>query len=135
MTQFTGNCLCGKISYTCDAEPALIVNCHCEACRKALGAVHGTTLFVPEDKVTIHGTPRSYVHSADSGSTMTKMFCDTCGSQVFSKNTNRTGFMGIRAGSVNDTRVIRPSANIYLDSMVPTTPLDPNLPTHRKMPG
>jgi hypothetical protein len=111
------------------------MNCHCVDCRKAMGAVHATTMFVPEDKVTISGFPRTYNHGADSGSGMTKLFCENCGSQLFSKNTNRPGTLGIRAGSVDDISVIRPKMNIYTDSAVPTTPMDPKLPQHRKMPG
>lgn len=135
MKRFTGGCLCGSITYICEADPALIMNCHCRDCRKAMGGVYATTMFVPEDKVRINGFPRTFNHGADSGSGMTKLFCENCGSQLFTKNTNRPGTLGIRAGSVDDTAVIRPSANIYTGSAVPTTPLDNQLPQHPKMPG
>lgn len=135
MTQFTGGCLCGRVTYTCEVESPLIMNCHCVDCRKAMGAVHATTMFVPEDRVRINGFPRTYNHGADSGSGMTKLFCENCGSQLFSRNTNRSGTLGVRAGSVDDISVIRPQMNIFTDSAVPTTPMDPKLPQHRKMPG
>lgn len=135
MTQFTGGCLCGSVTYVCEVEPPLIMNCHCLDCRKAMGSVHATTMFVPEEKVTINGYPRSYNHGADSGSGMTKLFCENCGSQLFSKNTNRPGTLGIRAGSADDVSVIRPKMNIFAESAVPTTPMDQQLPKHLKMPG
>ncbi|WP_417434074.1 GFA family protein [Hoeflea sp.] len=135
MTKFTGGCLCGSVTYSCEIDPPLIMNCHCSDCRKAMGSVHATTMFVPEASVTIRGYPRTYNHGADSGSNMTKMFCENCGSQLFSKNTSRPGGIGIRAGSVDDPSVIRPMMNIFLSSALPTTPLDPELPQHQKMPG
>lgn len=135
MTTFTGGCLCGSVTYICETDPKLIMNCHCRDCRKAMGSVFATTLFVPEDKVTVSGYPRTFSHAADSRASMTKVFCETCGSQLFSRNTNRPGTLGIRAGSVDDTSVIRPGANIFTDSAVPTTAMDPQLPTHRKMPA
>ncbi|WP_390915511.1 GFA family protein [Pseudosulfitobacter sp. SM2401] len=135
MTKFTGICLCGSVKYTCEITPSLIMNCHCSDCRKAMGSIHGTTMFVPEETVKIDGYPRSYSHSSDSGSSMTKIFCETCGSQLFSKNSNRAGGIGIRAGSVDDASLIVPMMNIFTQSALPSTPLDPNLPQHRKMPG
>ena len=135
MVTFTGGCLCGSVTYTCEAEPGLIMNCHCADCQKAMGAVFATTMFVPEDRVTIRGYPRTYSHAADSGSSMSKIFCEQCGSQLFSKNTNRPGTLGIRAGSSDDKSVILPTANIYTASAVPTTSMDEQLPKHGGMPG
>ena len=35
---FSGSCLCGAVGYEFEAEPAIVVNCHCAACRKATGS-------------------------------------------------------------------------------------------------
>ena len=32
--KFSGQCLCGQVSYKSYAEPVLILNCHCEDCRR-----------------------------------------------------------------------------------------------------
>jgi len=135
MTKFSGGCLCGNIRYGCDADPTLIMNCHCSDCQKAMGSVFATTIFVPEHAMSISGYTKSYHHGADSGSGMTKLFCDQCGSQLFTKNTNRPGVLGIRAGTVDDKDVIQPSANIFTQSAVSTTAMDPSLPQHKRMPG
>jgi hypothetical protein len=135
MTKFTGGCLCGSVTYSCDVMPPLIMGCHCSDCRKAMGSIHGITMFVPEDTVTIKGYPRSFHHGAASGSSMTKMFCEQCGSQLFSKNSNRPGGIGIRAGSVDDASLIKPIMNIYTESALSSTPMDMALPQHRNMPG
>lgn len=135
MTKFIGGCLCGSVTYSCNVTPPLIMNCHCSDCRKAMGSIHGTTLFVPENTVTIQGYPRSFHHGAASGSSMTKMFCEQGGSQLFSENSNRPGGLGIRAGSLDDASLIKPMMNIYTEHALSSTPMDMTLPQHREMPG
>ena len=56
MSEFTGSCHCGEISYTVNAEPLRQVNCHCENCRKTSGGPYLANVFMPEDSVQIKGT-------------------------------------------------------------------------------
>ena len=79
MPGFTGKCLCGAVSYTSHEDPIVTINCHCEDCRRSTGAVFGTNVMVPEDRVDISGELNRYTHTADSGNTMTKMFCPHAG--------------------------------------------------------
>ena len=130
----SGSCLCGEISYKCNGDIKMIINCHCEDCQAATGSVHGTMLFVSGDDLEINGSPKTFSHSADSGNTLTKHFCGSCGSQLFGTNTMREGVYGIRAGTVHQKDSIKPGMNIYLDSAVPSTPMDPELKTAAKMP-
>jgi hypothetical protein len=135
MPRISGGCLCGAITYQAHCDIARIINCHCSDCQRATGAVHATLIFVPEAEVKITGYPKSFHHSADSGAAMTKRFCEFCGTQLFSVNSNRPGTIGIRAGTLDDKSLVRPMMNIYLDSAVPSTPIDPALPQYRRMPG
>ncbi len=135
MTQFNGSCLCGAVTYEADCEIQRIVNCHCIDCQKATGSVHTTMVFVPQDGMIVKGYPSSYTHTADSGSAMTKRFCSSCGTQLFSINSRRAGVVGIRAGTISQKHLVTPQLNIFCDSAVPSTPMDDKLPKHRKMPG
>ena len=40
--QYTGSCLCGEIQYQIDGEIGMIVQCHCQKCRKANGTAFAT---------------------------------------------------------------------------------------------
>ena len=135
MSFFSGKCLCGKVTYKCDAEPKAIFNCHCEDCRRATGSVFGTNLFVPEEKVGIFGEVSSYCHTSDSGSTMTKFFCNNCGSLLFGKNSAKINVLSIRAGTVDQVDLIKPAVNIFMDSKIPSTSIDKNLKQASKMPS
>ena len=131
---FSGNCLCGKITYKCYAEPKAIFNCHCVDCRRATGSVFGTNLFVPENEVKIYGKLSSYTHKSDSGSIMTKMFCSNCGSLMFGRNSAKENIMSIRAGTVIQLDLITPEINVFMDSKVPSTSIDNNIKQAARMP-
>jgi hypothetical protein len=53
MGKLDGSCLCGSVTYTCDADPIASANCHCRDCQKASGAPFTTNVIVPEDSVQI----------------------------------------------------------------------------------
>ena len=36
--KFTGGCLCGAVRYEASGDPASVIFCHCESCRKHTGA-------------------------------------------------------------------------------------------------
>lgn len=135
MTEITGSCLCGNVSYKGDCEVKMVINCHCTDCQQATGSSYGTMLFVAEDTVNITGTVSKFDHPADSGNTLTKIFCGDCGSQVAGKNSARAGMIGLRAGCLDQKGLVEPSFNIYTDSAIPSTPMNRELKMYAKMIG
>lgn len=135
MEKLTGSCLCGDVSYEASADIKMTINCHCTDCQKVTGSVHGTMLFVEENALSVSGSPSEFQHPADSGNTLTKIFCSKCGSQVMGKNSGRVGMVGIRAGSLDQKNLINPGANIYCESAIPSTSMNAELKQFPKMPG
>ena len=135
MPKFSGKCLCGNITFNADSEIKMIANCHCDDCRRATGAAFGTLLFVSEDAVEINGSIKAFHHTADSGAAMQKLFCPDCGSQMFGKNSNREGILSVRAGVMAEKELVKPGANVFLSSKIPSTPVDPGIKGFDKMPG
>ena len=135
MPKLSGKCLCGKIAFSTDTEIKMMANCHCSDCRAATGAAYGTLLFVGEDGLQVTGTPKVFRHKADSGAEMEKHFCPDCGSQLFGRNSNRPNIISIRAGVVDQTELVKPGANVFLDSKIESTPVDPDLKGFARMPG
>ncbi|WP_299850975.1 GFA family protein [uncultured Roseovarius sp.] len=135
MEKLSGSCRCGALSYSGETEIKRIINCHCTDCQQITGSIHGTLVFVDEDDIALRGVPKRYVHVAESGSRLTKLFCDTCGSQVFAKNSSRPGILAIRAGSLEQRHLIQPAMNIFCDSAVPSTPLDPDVVAFPRQPS
>jgi len=135
MTEINGSCLCGNISYKGDVDIKMVINCHCKDCQQVTGSVHGTLVFVAEDEIEISGSPKEFQHPADSGNTLTKFFCNDCGSQLFGKNTGRAGMIGIRGGTIAQKELVTPGANIYCESAIPSTPMAEDAKQFPKMPG
>ena len=135
MSEFTGSCHCGEISYTFNGEPLRQVNCHCKNCQKTSGGPYLANIFVSEDNLLIKGSPKVYQHLADSGNQMTKKFCGNCGAQMFSLGSGRPGIVSIRGGMIDDLEIIQPTINVFVSSKIPSTPLDESLTTFEKMPS
>ena len=132
--KFSGKCLCGQVSFKSHAEPVLILNCHCEDCRRSTGAVYGTNVMVAEDQVDIQGEVSTFNHKAKSGNIMTKRFCPHCGTLMFGNSSGRTNVVSIRAGTIDQTDIIKPVMNVFVDSKVTSTPMHDDLPQASEMP-
>ena len=130
----TGHCLCGAVQCQANVAPIATVNCHCTDCRRVTGSVYGTVLYFERSDVTITGALGSFEHKSDRGSALTKQFCAVCGSQVFVMNGAYPTWIGIRAGCIDQTSNIQPQRNVFVESKVETTPMDPSLPAIRRMP-
>lgn len=135
MTHLTGHCLCGEISFEADGDVPVMANCHCTACRHSTGSAYATLMFMKHDDVKITGTPKTFSHGSDAGTTMTKHFCATCGTPLFTQNSAREGMLGIRAGNIKEHQEFAPKVNVYVSSKLDATVLEDGLPAFEKMPG
>ncbi|MEE2998486.1 MAG: GFA family protein [Pseudomonadota bacterium] len=135
MMRITGGCLCGAIRYEINGQPFRIANCHCDDCRKATGSAYATNLFFKENQITIlQGVPKKFEHLADSNGTMTKEFCNNCGSQVFGSGTNRPGAKNVKVGSIDDANFVKPEVNLYTAHALNCTYIDNDIDNFEGMP-
>ena len=58
--ELSGGCACGAIRYETNADPIVMLNCHCSDCRKASGSGYAAIIFVQKDAVKLHGEVRFY---------------------------------------------------------------------------
>ena len=135
MTKLTGKCLCGEVSFAADGDVPVMANCHCTACRQSTGSAFATLMFMKQDDVTVSGTPKTFEHKSDGGNLMTKHFCGTCGTPLFTQNSAREGMLGLRVGIINEHEEFTPKVNVYTSSKMKSTVLDDSIPAFEKMPG
>ena len=109
----TGHCLCGAVSYTINAEPVRMAQCHCKDCQRASGTGHMSLAFFNRDDVEMSGETASFGATADSGNTNTRHFCPTCGSRVYGENSARPGLIGIAVGCADDNEWFATQAVVY----------------------
>lgn len=124
MAIFSGGCLCGKVRYESGAEPVRTARCHCDDCRRNTGATFATNVFIPADALNIvQGEVAEYQHSTDSGATMTRMFCPSCGSPLFGFSSNNAGIRSIRVGSIDDASFVKPAVEVFTKKALACTTL------------
>ncbi|MFO1254810.1 MAG: GFA family protein [Sphingomonadaceae bacterium] len=115
-----GGCLCGAVRYDMAGEPATQIVCHCTHCQKQAGSAFSEIVGVPEAALTVtSGTPRSYHDQGESGGTVERQFCATCGSPLFTKASAAPGMVWIKVGTFDDPAWFDPAAHIWTKSKQP----------------
>lgn len=126
-----GGCLCEQVRYTIEAEPLGARACWCRDCQRIASGSATINVLFPEDAVKFTGAMGRFTMVADSGNTVERGFCTTCGAQMYSRTTSPTGLpMRVRAGTLDDPELMPPSATIWADSAPSWAPIDPQLPRH-----
>ncbi len=129
----TGKCLCGQVTFIADAEPSGARFCWCRDCQRIASGSATVNVLFPEEAVTYAGEMTKLRLVADSGNTVERGFCPTCGSQMYSKTVEPAGLpMRVRAGTLDDPEIMPPSTIIWADSAPSWAPLDPAMPQYTK---
>lgn len=125
---FAGGCLCGAVRYECGAEPAVSGHCHCVDCRKSSGTGHCSHMGVPRAAVSVTGKVSLYERAADSGNTVGRAFCPTCGAAVYSLNSGMPEMIFVRASSLDDPEVFKPQLIVFTSRAPSWDHMDASLP-------
>ena len=88
--KLTGGCHCGAVRYTLHSSPLSVQHCHCESCRKSIGALHATLAIMRRDKVEIEGAENLTKYRTSPG--FEQQFCRTCGCNLFAYDDDDTTF-------------------------------------------
>ena len=133
MASVSGGCACGAVRYECTASPLFALNCHCRDCQRETGSAFAAILGVPSASFRVtRGSPKYFDLVADSGYTTRRAFCAECGSPLFGEPGSAPGMVTIRAGSLDDGSIFKPTRDIYTSRAQPWHVMDPALP---KVPG
>lgn len=126
MTERTGHCLCGAVTFTLSADPLVTRICWCRDCQHI--APNGmVNLLVPAEALSISGTLAEHIKTADSGNQIVRQFCPTCGTHLFAKSSARPQFRVLRGGNLDEPSSIQPNMNIWVSSAPTWACLDSSL--------
>ena len=125
----TGRCLCGACAYEIEGDPVVVAHCHCVDCQRLSGAGHATGAMFPEAGIRLEGPVASYAFASEAGNEVTRLFCPTCGSPLFGRNTGMPGVMTISAGVLDQADALTPQAAIFARTRRHWDVMDPALPT------
>ena len=126
--EVTGGCLCKAVRYRITAAPLVTRVCWCRVCQY-LAAGNGTVnACFPSNAITIEGQLADYSLIADSGNVMHRRFCPKCGTQMFSEAEARPHLIFVRAGTLDDRELAKPSATIWVSAAPSWACMDEKIP-------
>lgn len=124
---FVGSCLCGVVKWRVDAALAQMNHCHCSMCRKSHGSAFATFSGVKPDAFKwLNG--EIHVQQYKASDSLTRGFCDCCGSSMPQKDAAR-GRFSVPLGCMDDDPVVRAEHHIFADSKAPWYTWLSDLPT------
>ncbi|QSP96355.1 GFA family protein [Marinobacter salinisoli] len=98
---YTGQCLCGDITFEYDGPIGPITLCHCSQCRRAHGSAFSAS--APVQRVRFRFlTGESLVTEFESRPGKYRAFCSHCGSHLFSRVDAIPGILRLLAGVINE---------------------------------
>ena len=114
MPMLTGGCACGAVRYELAEEPIFQLICHCTDCQKASGSEFSKVLFVAAIASRYSEENQNfYSVKANSGRTMNRGFCDTCGGPVMIRRPEMPQIEFLQAGSLDDPSLFKPVAEVF----------------------
>jgi hypothetical protein len=130
-TILRGGCMCGAVRYECTGDTEAASYCHCDDCKKATGGPYTVGVLVKAvDLRIISGRVKGYTSIADSGRKITREFCPNCGSPLFTRAEKGPDHVFLKAGSLDEPELIKPSCQTWTKRAVPWAYIDEKLPCY-----
>lgn len=117
-----GGCLCGQVRYSFGGPPLLTAICHCRHCQRQSGSAFGIVVAVPAADFDLQGETRTFDDSSDSGRTVARIFCPTCGSPILSRIEPMPDLVLVKAGTLDVPDALQPVVEVYCDRALPFLP-------------
>jgi len=86
LVDLRAGCACGAVSVRFAGTVWSMFMCSCEDCQKATGTGHSAVAIAAPADVSISGETRAFARIANSGATLTRHFCPTCGTPIWAQS-------------------------------------------------
>lgn len=131
----SGGCLCGRVRYETDAEPAWTAICYCRDCQRASGSGYMPVMGVRRADMRISGETKAFEVAAQRGPS-TRHFCPTCGSLIFGGVEGPADqTMSVYVGTLDDPSGWSPQIAIFTRSRQPWDCAVAGATEYEAMPG
>jgi len=125
MSERTGGCMCGAVTFTATDVPETFGACHCEMCRRWTGGAFLGFRIAAED-ITWKG--EAQIRTIQSSDWAERAWCGRCGSALYyrpvSADTPDAGKLTVALGLMDDTTGMRASVELFSDCRLPGLTLD-----------
>ena len=125
----TGSCLCGAVTFEIDGELAPVQFCHCSQCRRASGTAFASNIPVKAERFRLLAGADS-LKAYESSPGKQRVFCATCGSQLFSRTSAHPGNLRLRAGTLDEPATPPPAFHFHVASKAGWWAITDDLPQY-----
>ncbi len=118
--ELTGGCLCGAVRYVW--RPTIRFKsyaCHCTDCQKRTGTSFALQQMALESDLEVQGELAEGGFTQPSGARSRLFACPKCQSRIYGINSERPGFVIIRAGGFDHNQSIIPDFHVWTQSKQP----------------
>ena len=130
-----GRCLCGHVLYHYSGSVGPASYCHCEDCRRCTGSAFNIGVrFNSADFHIVSGTPKGFTKQGESGGELTRHFCPDCGSPIFTSSPKHPDYVYVKAGTLEDPTVVKPTHQSWVASAVSWSQIDQGIGSFTKSP-
>lgn len=128
----TGRCLCGRIAYEAEIDPARTAICHCADCQINSGGAFGWIAHVVDGRRWLTaGRLKAYERVAESGRRRALSFCADCGTRIHARTVgDPAAFFGLRLGICDQRAELRPGVQVWSRSALPWVIELSTIPAH-----
>lgn len=124
-----GSCLCGGVRYRVDAPLTEIGLCHCRQCRKANGSAYAANAPVPETAFELLAG-RDLLRAFESSPGKQRVFCQRCGSPIYSRSDRKPGIVRLRIGLLDTPAGRRPDFHFMTEHAAEWETISDDLPRY-----
>jgi len=108
----TGGCYCGTVRFRARPPTISQANCHCDNCRRAIGAQAVAWITVKRSEFTFEkGEPKRYRTDTRAWRT----FCAGCGSSLTYEADDRPEEIDITIGTLDQPENFPPTKDVFAD--------------------
>ena len=108
-----GGCLCGSVRYVLTAPPNYVYFCHCRDCQRESGSPFVTDMNVDRASLRISGPLTRYTRTGDSGRSVHRNFCTSCGTTLLTEFDVDPEHVAIKACSLDDPSGLEPDRHLF----------------------
>jgi len=132
-----GSCLCERVRFRAEIDPARVFICHCTDCQTHSGTAFRTTAMIEPDQFELEsGEIKLFEKTADSGRSRTLAFCPNCGTSLYGgPGEGSAGYLSLRLGPLAERDELVPVAQVWCRSAQPWLGVLSELPRFEQQPG
>ena len=128
---FTGECLCGEVSFEVTRSHLTAVHCYCEMCRRVHGGAFSTHVPMRRDQFNLRTGSLEILKSSAEGR---REFCPECGTHVLVHGQTADSSVAVPAGLLEPGTPIEATAHIFVQDKVAWHQIRDELPQFDRWP-